>query len=896
MDLLIKSSAFIELSSSSQSKACIHRSKEPDQIEEASYLVIGRGEMPNEVDYVNYPSNDNTISKSRIISTRTDELSYCSPSMSSQIRMDKPETSSSSTMFTVAPSVSSSSSSALSSVAPRSPVSVDCMLTSPGYLHDSTISRLIDAVSLDNEQDTCGSISALIDQFDTTADQNDFALSHDRTPPHHSNFRLTTGKVLHDLRSPLKSPIQMDYPISPQKEAQRTNHVLAPCKTSHTNPPLQTHFSSPETAELEEVYTILDEEVLSPVSVYNLKKPVSVQADGVESTPSNTLGSSPAKPNQGLGKGHHFGSVDLQIKESGSVEVEQEEESVYEEVYDPPVITLKREQHPPTTNMGLSVNCKCYQDFYDSAEHGFAEVEVNVDEDPLERILVSPRHGSLWKGLASPTKRHAIYQNADTPTSYFQQKKPASFCNHQQQLLSHKSHVSFPQQSSPMNQALYKLPSDHQHQTNSQPSPFQRPIDSRSYESSSLHPKSYPVSRSYHDQGSDNRDFNRSYTQQRNCCGSQMLNKSNQDRIGYKEIRESVRCFQNGSSASENLPGHSTVSINTCRDKALSSPFSDVDAMYSHVNYGRITPTSEASALHNPHPHRRSQTQSCTPRQPWSQPVSHYNNRLQSQPENRYSLKMTLGPSSTCSPSTPKDTTPGQCKSKSLGDLTSEDISCNFQSKYNIISRSFITPEMRKQWMMGATGTVTLQSQACDPLTAQLRKLVSLEGDDNDPDRPQSPQLHQEAKSSVSQQDKSNSVPCAPESIEGSPPLLTRRLSSRSQSRVRHINSRARERQQEALKPRAGVLISNTASIGGVVLRNKPASQNPPANRHSTGSYIAGYLGRVEDRGLPEGACTSLHYGNGDHYGDHYYTDDFLPPPNSSHSVSEPEVYFLLRL
>ena len=84
--------------------------------------------------------------------------------------------------------------------------------------------------------------------------------------------------------------------------------------------------------------------------------------------------------------------------------------------------------------------------------------------------------------------------------------------------------------------------------------------------------------------------------------------------------------------------------------------------------------------------------------------------------------------------------------------------------------------------------------------------------------------------------------------------------------------------------------------IGGVVLRNKSASQNPPANRHSTGSYIAGYLGQLEDRGLPEGACTSLRYGNGDHYGDRYYTDDSLPPVDSSHFASEPEVYFLLRL
>lgn len=193
-------------------------------------------------------------------------------------------------------------------------------------------------------------------------------------------------------------------------------------------------------------------------------------------------------------------------------------------------------------------------------------------------------------------------------------------------------------------------------------------------------------------------------------------------------------------------------------------------------------------------------------------------------------------------------------------------------------------------------GEVTFQTQSCDPLTEQLRKLVSLEGDDSDRDRPQALQLRQEAKSPPSQPQATSVAPVAPRNVDDSPPLLTRRLSSRSQSRVRHINSRARERQQEALKPQAGSVINNATSIGGVVLRNKPASQNATANRHSTGSYIAGYLGQLEDRGLPEGACTSLHYGNGDHYGDRYYTDDSLPPADSNHSSSEPEVYFLLRL
>uniref|UniRef100_A0A3Q3QR63 Phosphoinositide phospholipase C n=1 Tax=Monopterus albus TaxID=43700 RepID=A0A3Q3QR63_MONAL len=291
--------------------------------------------------------------------------------------------------------------------------------------------------------------------------------------------------------------------------------------------------------------------------------------------------------------------------------------------------------------------------------------------------------------------------------------------------------------------------------------------------------------------------------------------------------------------------------------------FQQVAQKANHVNHNKHSPCKISQASPS-----QSQIDSHTLKQSWNQKVSLINTRHQSQTETRVALHSDLGPLSTQFSSANNDSiAPSPCKSKSLGDLTSEDISCNFQSKYHIISRSFITPHMRKQKRMGTTGEATFQSQSCDPLTEQLRKL-----------------LHQESKPLLSQD------------TDDSPPLLTRRLSSRSQSRVRHINSRARERQQEALKPRAGVVINSTTSTGGVVLRNKPASQNPPVNRHSTGSYIAGYLGQLEDRGLPEGACTSLRYGNGDHYVDQYYTDDSLPPADSSHSASEPEVYFLLRL
>lgn len=230
----------------------------------------------------------------------------------------------------------------------------------------------------------------------------------------------------------------------------------------------------------------------------------------------------------------------------------------------------------------------------------------------------------------------------------------------------------------------------------------------------------------------------------------------------------------------------------------------------------------------------------------------------------------------------PAPTSPSPCKSKSLGDLTSEDISSNFQSKYKVISRSFITPAMRDQKQMCSRAN---QPQSSDPLTEQLRKLVTL--DEVEP-HPKPSQLQPTPKSlSVFPPVPLNTV-VSTEDSNDPPPFLSRKLSSRSQSRVRHIASRARERQQDALKLRPA------GGTPDVVLRNKAvSSQNSLINRHSTGSYIAGYLEHmgVEDRGLPEGSCKTLCYG----FHDQCYTDDSMVPHNSC-SLSEPEVYFLLRI
>ncbi|GAB5576727.1 1-phosphatidylinositol 4 [Prionailurus iriomotensis] len=207
---------------------------------------------------------------------------------------------------------------------------------------------------------------------------------------------------------------------------------------------------------------------------------------------------------------------------------------------------------------------------------------------------------------------------------------------------------------------------------------------------------------------------------------------------------------------------------------------------------------------------------------------------------------------------------PSPCKSKSLGDLTSEDIACNFESKYQCISKSFVTTGIRDK--KGVT-VKTKSLEPIDALTEQLRKLVSFDQDEG-------------CQVLYSKQD-ANQFPRA----------LVRKLSSRSQSRVRNIASRAKEK-QEANKQK-GV---NPSHAGGVVLRNKPSAPLPAGNRHSTGSYIAGYLrstkaGGPEGRGIPEGACAALRPG---------YVDQFCPDnsvlqtePNSD---DKPEIYFLLRL
>ncbi|XP_040283331.1 1-phosphatidylinositol 4,5-bisphosphate phosphodiesterase eta-2 [Bufo bufo] len=112
-----------------------------------------------------------------------------------------------------------------------------------------------------------------------------------------------------------------------------------------------------------------------------------------------------------------------------------------------------------------------------------------------------------------------------------------------------------------------------------------------------------------------------------------------------------------------------------------------------------------------------------------------------------------------------------QSMSKSLGDLTSDDISCNFESKYRSISRSFITRSMRAQRRPAG---INASTKSTDSLTEQLKKLTSFEKEN----------------------DITSPTEFQPVQYEDESMNLFRRTSSRSQSRVRYIANRAKQAQE----------------------------------------------------------------------------------------------------
>ncbi|CAM4576734.1 unnamed protein product [Lepidochelys kempii] len=138
-----------------------------------------------------------------------------------------------------------------------------------------------------------------------------------------------------------------------------------------------------------------------------------------------------------------------------------------------------------------------------------------------------------------------------------------------------------------------------------------------------------------------------------------------------------------------------------------------------------------------------------------------------------------------------------QAKSKSLGDLTSDDIACTFESKYRSISRSFVTKSMREQ---RRSSGIRSSAKPQDQLTEQLKKLTTFQEENN-----------------ITSPTSLEPV----ESEEEEEGLLLRRSSSRSQSRVRYVANRAKQAQER----------QRLQSLGQI-----------------NGSPI-------EERGIPEGAC-----------------------------------------
>ncbi|XP_010003580.1 PREDICTED: 1-phosphatidylinositol 4,5-bisphosphate phosphodiesterase eta-2 [Chaetura pelagica] len=173
-----------------------------------------------------------------------------------------------------------------------------------------------------------------------------------------------------------------------------------------------------------------------------------------------------------------------------------------------------------------------------------------------------------------------------------------------------------------------------------------------------------------------------------------------------------------------------------------------------------------------------------------------------------------------------------QAKSKSLGDLTSDDIVCTFESKYRSISRSFVTRSMREQRRSSGLRS-SVKSQ--DELTEQLKKLKAF------------------------QQTSPISLDPTESEEEGESLGLLRRSSSRSQSRVRYIANRAKQAQERQR-------LQSLGQLGG----------SP-----------------IEERGNPEGACSVAKAVCMDVASPAVFTSQ---PKNQTDYNADTEVFFMLKL
>ncbi|XP_044301355.1 1-phosphatidylinositol 4,5-bisphosphate phosphodiesterase eta-2 [Varanus komodoensis] len=180
---------------------------------------------------------------------------------------------------------------------------------------------------------------------------------------------------------------------------------------------------------------------------------------------------------------------------------------------------------------------------------------------------------------------------------------------------------------------------------------------------------------------------------------------------------------------------------------------------------------------------------------------------------------------------------PSQAKSKSLGDLTSDDITCPFESKYRSISRSFITRSMREQRHGAATRS---PAKPPDGLAERLRRLTTFQKE-GDITSPTSLEPHESEE----------------EEEEGTG--LLRRSSSRSQSRVRYIANRAKQAQE----------------------------------RQRLQSLALSRGGPIEERGNPEGACCLPGGACGDAASPSLFT---TPLKHQTDLNRDAEVIFLFKL
>ncbi|KAG8142266.1 hypothetical protein E2320_006203 [Naja naja] len=151
---------------------------------------------------------------------------------------------------------------------------------------------------------------------------------------------------------------------------------------------------------------------------------------------------------------------------------------------------------------------------------------------------------------------------------------------------------------------------------------------------------------------------------------------------------------------------------------------------------------------------------------------------------------------------------PNHMKSKSLGDLTSDDIKSTSESKYRSISRSFATRSVRAHDHRRAFKT---SGRSPDELTERLKKLTFFQQEDDitSPTCLEPPKAEEEAGKEEEEEEEEEET------------VLIRRSSSRSQSRVRYIANRARQAQERQK------------------LKNLALSKGSP----------------IEERGIPEGAC-----------------------------------------